>query len=265
VRSQTGTNTWVEYEDAGRGRPVVLLHAFPLCRLQWRPQSDALQSDYRVLAPDLRGFGGTSPFDDAPSIERMADDVLTLLDSIGVKEPIVLGGLSMGGYVALAFARKHSHRLRGLILADTKAEPDDDEGRAKRDKLIAFVEKTSPRDLIDQLLGNLLGQQTRDQRPAVVEQVRDLAAAQTTAGVVAALQALRDRPDARPGLAKITVPTLVIVGTEDTVTPLAASQALVGAIAGARLATIEGAGHLANLEQPEAFNATLRAFLGKLG
>src|SRR6516162_2263455 len=122
----------VAYDDVGRGRVLVLLHAFPLSRAMWRPQREALQADCRVLTPDLRGFGGTSPFAGTPALEQMADDVAGLLDALGVREPVVLGGLSMGGYVALAFVRKHAGRLAGLNLADTRAEADSAEARANR-------------------------------------------------------------------------------------------------------------------------------------
>ncbi len=155
----------LEYEDAGSGRPVVLLHAFPLARAMWHPQVEALRGRYRVLAPDLRGFGGSSPFTAAPSVETMADDVAALLDVLKVAEPVVLGGLSMGGYVALAFARRHPGRLRGLILADTRAEADSAEARANRDKTIAFARGHSAADVIEQMLPKLLGDRTRAEKP----------------------------------------------------------------------------------------------------
>src|SRR5439155_13636424 len=124
----------VGYDDAGRGKPVVLLHAFPLARSMWRPQVEALRGEFRVIVPDLRGFGETGGFTGAPSVERMADDVAALLDALKVGEPVALGGLSMGGYVALAFARRHPGRLRALVLADTRAEADTADARANRDK-----------------------------------------------------------------------------------------------------------------------------------
>jgi 3-oxoadipate enol-lactonase len=252
------------YDDAGSGPPVVLLHAFPLCRDMWHPQRDALSAEYHVFVPDLRGFGGSSPFHRTPSVEDMADDVAALLDVLKLTEPVVLGGLSMGGYVALAFARRHAAKLRALVLADTKAEADSAEAKANRDKLIEFARGHSPTDVVDQLLPKLLGDQTRAQRPQVAEEVRKIAALQTTGGIIAALQALRDRPDATPGLAATSVPTLVIVGAEDTLTPPSAAQALAKGIRGARLTTIDGAGHLSNMEQPDAFNSAVRDFLRSL-
>jgi pimeloyl-ACP methyl ester carboxylesterase len=264
MRIQVATGCWVEYEDAGRGRPVVLLHAFPLAGAMWRPQTEALQRDCRVVVPDLRGFGGTGPFTGTPSVDQMADDVVALLDELGIRVPIVLGGLSMGGYVALAFLRKHPARLGGLILADTRAEADSTEAKANRDRMIAVAEFGTARGVIDQLLPKLLGSETLARRPAVVEEVVRIASAQPTAGIIGALQAMRDRPDSTPWLASIRVPTLVLVGSEDPVTPPATAEAMAGVIPNARLAMIQGAGHLSNLEQPEAFTAAVRAFLQTL-
>jgi pimeloyl-ACP methyl ester carboxylesterase len=186
--------------------------------------------------------------------------VAALLDELKVA-PVVLAGLSMGGYVALAFARRHPARLRGLVLADTKADPDDDEGRANRDRMIAFAQNNTARAVIDQMLPKLLGADTTARRPEVAEEVRAIASRQPVAGIVGALKALRDRPDAMPGLAAVTVPTLVIVGRDDTLTPPAKSEAMAARVADARLVVLDGAGHLSNLEQPERFNAALRSFL----
>ena len=251
----------LSFDDVGDGPAVVLLHAFPLARAMWRPQVEALQGDYRVIAPDLRGFGGSRAFDAAPSVETMADDVAALLDELKLPGPVVLGGLSMGGYVALAFARRHPARLRGLVLADTKADADDAAGRANRDRLIALAEKDGARAVIDQMLPKLLGPATAAQAPQVVEEVRAVAARQTAAAIVGALKALRDRPDANPGLSAIRVPTLVLVGRDDTLTPPAKSEELAKRIPGARLVVLDGAGHLSNLEQQDRFNVALRSFL----
>jgi pimeloyl-ACP methyl ester carboxylesterase len=255
---------WVEYDDVGRGRPVVLLHAFPFARSLWRPQREALQAHYRVLTPDLRGFGGSAPFAGPPSLEVMADDVAGLLDALGVREPVVLGGLSMGGYVALAFARKYAARLRGLILADTRAEADSAEGKANRDRLIAVARERGTAAVLEGMLPKLLGDATRSGRPAVVEEVRRIATAQPAEAVAAALQAMRDRPNSTALLGRIRVRTLVVVGSEDAITPPSVAEAMVHLLPDARLAIIQGAGHLANLEQPEAFTAAVESFLKAL-
>ena len=253
----------IAYDEVGSGLPVVLLHAFPLDREMWRGQLDALSDVARVFAIDFPGFGGSKsrvPF----GIEDAGDLVAEFLAAAGVKGRAVVGGLSMGGYAALAFARRHPERLAGLILADTKAEADDDAGRAARDKSIALVKETGAAGLIDQMLPKMLCDATRETKRDVVDAVRHIAGRQTTAGVTAALAALRDRPDATPSLGNISANTLVLVGEHDTVTPPLAAASLGANIWGSKVVTVPGAAHLSNLENPEAFNVALREFLANV-
>jgi pimeloyl-ACP methyl ester carboxylesterase len=266
MRQRLASGVELGYESAGAGRPVVWLHAFPLARPMWRPQLEAVPDGWSYLAPDLRGFGESDPFGvtESRSVDTMADDVAGLLDALGVTGRVVVGGLSMGGYVALAFARRHPDRLAGLILADTRAEADSDEARANRDKQIAGLASQSVADLFETMLPKLLGDTSRARRPEVVAEARRVAAAQSSAGVADALRALRDRPDATPDLGRVEVPTLVLVGAEDTVTPPSAAEALVRGIPGARLVTVPEAGHLSNLEQPAAFNRAVEELLRTL-
>jgi 3-oxoadipate enol-lactonase len=258
-------NLTVAYEDCGRGPVVVLLHAFPMCREMWRPQLDALADAYRILAPDLPGFGGTPPVAGI-SIDQMADVVGDFLDAAGIVEPVVLGGLSMGGYVALAFARRHPQRLRGLILADTKPEPDDDTAKANRNAQLSALGdgRLTPAKLVEQMLPKVLGDDTRTSRPDVVAEVQRIAAAQSRDGIAAAVAALRDRPDAVPHLGTIRVPTLIIVGEQDTLTPPDGAKRTADRIPASRLVVIPKAGHLSNLEDPAAFTAAVRDFLSGL-
>jgi 3-oxoadipate enol-lactonase len=249
------------HDDVGRGTPVVLLHAFPLSRAMWRPQLDALPDACRLITPDLPGFGDSAPLGTPPTVEAMAEQVAALLDRIAPREKLILGGLSMGGYVAFAFARKYADRLRGLILCDTRAEPDDDAARASRDKLIEFASNNPPSAVVEQMLPKLLGPQTASSHPEVVEEVRRIAAAQRPAGIVGALRMLRERPDSRPTLATVRVPALIVVGRDDALTPVSASESMAAQIPGSRVVVIDGAGHLSNLEQPEAFNDAIRAFV----
>jgi pimeloyl-ACP methyl ester carboxylesterase len=252
------------YDDSGAGRPVVLLHGFPLSRAMWRPQHEALASVCRLIAPDLPGFGASPLLGGTPSVEAMADAVAGLLDALQLREKVILGGLSMGGYVSFAFVRKYADRLAGLILADTRAEPDDDTARANRDKLIGFASTNPPSAVLEQMLPKLVGPQTLSGRPGVVEELGRIAAAQRPAGIIAALQALRNRPDSTPTLAQVRVPTLIVVGKDDALTPPALSEKMAVAIAGAKLEAIDGAGHMSNLEQPAAFNEAVRLFLAGL-
>jgi pimeloyl-ACP methyl ester carboxylesterase len=213
------------------------------------------------LAPDLPGFGGTQRLAGTPSVEGMADRVAEWLDALSIREPVVVAGLSMGGYVTMMFARRHAARLRGLILADSKADPDDEAGKAGRDKLIALARETGPIAVIEQMMPKLLGADTVARGTALADYLRSIARAQPAGGVIDALQAMRDRPDAKPQLSVIAVPTLVVVGEQDTLTPPERSLELSRAIKDAELVRIASAGHMSNLEQPEAFNGAVRAFL----
>lgn len=252
--------TSIAYDDAGSGEIVVLLHAFPLDRVMWMPQATALAERYRVLTLDFPGFGDTQPTDTPMTVELMADLVHEWLDAIGVTKPVVVGGLSMGGYVAMALARRHPERLRGLILADTKADADDAAAKTKRDEMIQFATDKGAAAVMDKMLPNLVADDASTTMPEVVEQIRAIGHRQSTAGVIAGLGALRDRPDANPTLSKIAVPTLVIVGEKDTVTPVAQAKKLQSSIPGATLTIIPGAGHLSNLEAPGAFTDAVTAF-----
>jgi pimeloyl-ACP methyl ester carboxylesterase len=254
----------MRYEDVGTGLAVVLLHAFPLDRAMWEPQLRPLaDAGYRILAPDLPEFGETTPGSEVFAIERTADVIADFLDEIGIEKAVV-GGVSMGGYIAMAFARRHPLRLTALILADTKAPPDDDDARANRDRLIADVKVGGPTAAADALLPKLVSPTTRERHAEVIEQARSIILRQRAAAIIAALYALRDRPDALPALASIGVPTLVIVGEDDAVTPPSAAEQLARRIPGAELVMIPKAGHLSNLENAEAFNSAVISFLAKL-
>lgn len=245
--------------DRGAGTPLVLLHAFPLDRGMWRPQVAALRESARVIAIDLPGFG-ESPAPAEFTIDGAADAVAELLGELKVPKAVVCG-LSMGGYVALAFSRRHPDRLAGLILADTRAGIDDSQAKAARDKSISTVREQGSAVLFDGMLPKVLTETTRRDRPEVVEFLKSIAGRQKAEGVAAALAAMRDRPDANPGLKDIAVPTLVLVGEADTVTPGLSAANLAAQIRGSKLVNIPGAGHLSNLENPAAFNAAVREFL----
>jgi 3-oxoadipate enol-lactonase len=254
----SGRQMEIAYDDFGAGEPLVLLHAFPLDRTMWEPQLRGLADGYRVLAFDFPGFGESGAATEGFTIEALADITADFLDAIGITGAVVAIGLSMGGYVALALARQHPHRLRGLILADTKAEPDDEAAKAVRDEMANLVRTQGVAGLMDRLLPKLVSDGARSQ---LLEQVRSIAQRQSVATIVFALLALRDRPDATPGLAHVTVPTLVLVGENDAITPPQTAMALAERILGAVQVTVLGAGHLTNLEAPEEFNNQVRKFV----
>jgi len=254
----------LRYEDVGRGVPVVLLHGFPFDHVLWTPQIEPLaEAGFRILALDLPEFGESTPGSEVFTIERSADVVADFLMVLGIERAVV-GGLSMGGYIALAFARRHPELLRALILADTKASPDTIEARAGRDRMIADVKGGGSVVAADALLPKLLSTDTCESNPEVVESTRAMILRQRPAAIIAALYAMRDRPDAEPGLHTIRVPTLVLVGEHDAVTPPLSAARISGSIAGAELVHIPRAGHLSNIENPEAFNAAAIAFLRKV-
>lgn len=252
------------FDDVGSGLPVVLLHAFPLDRSMWQPQIEPLlNAGFRVVAVDLPGFGDTPCDLPCFTIDRGADHVAGLLGALGIEKAVVTG-LSMGGYVAMSIARRHAQVLAGMVLADTRAAPDVPHVRANRDKLIAAVKEKGALAAADAMLQNLLSEPTRSTNPALVERVRKIILRQSTEGLVAGLGALRDRPDAAPDLETVDVPTLVLVGEFDTVTPMITAARIAGTVRKSDLTHIPGAGHLSNLENPDAFNSALIAFLKRL-
>ena len=249
--------------ESGSGPAVVLLHAFPLSSAMWREQREALDGRYRVLTPDTRGFGGSPLGDDEPSLDRCADDVVALLDRLDL-DRVVLGGLSMGGYVAMALLRRHPERVRALVLADTKAGADPDAGRANRLRIAEAVERDGSGVLVDEVLPALLGPTTTSQRPEVAGRVRALVQAAPPAAAAWAQRAMAARPASLDVLAQTDVPALVLVGDEDALSPVADAHAMADALPQGRLVVLPGAGHLSAVEVPTQFAAALGAFLDDL-
>ncbi len=249
------------YDEVGSGLPIVLLHGFPFDHTMWSPQLEAIAAaGFRVLAPDFPRFGQSPAFGEPFTIDGAGHLIADWLSALSI-ERAVIAGLSMGGYVAMAFARQHRQRLAGLILADTKSAPDDAAGREGRDKAIAKVQVDGPAAFSESMVGKLISPKANQ---GVFDLAKSIMLRQNAEAITTALMALRDRPDATPGLAAITVPTLVIVGEEDAVTPPAAAKALSANIATSELVRIADAGHLSNIEQPEEFNRAVIAFLKKM-
>ena len=247
------------YLEAGSGWPVVLLHAFPLNADMWRPQLDQVPEGWRYIAPDLRGFGPAGGAA-AASMDDFAEDVIALLDALEI-EKATIGGLSMGGYATFALLRRASERASAVILADTRSTADTEEGRAGRAKMLETVRSKGVSAVVDEMLPKLLGDSTRRERPAVEARVREIAARNSPEAVAGAIQAMRDRPDSTSQLAGISVPVLIVVGEEDTLTPPADAESMRARITRTRLVDIPHAGHLSNLEAPEEFSAALTDFL----
>jgi 3-oxoadipate enol-lactonase len=247
-------------DDRPRGT-LLLLHAFPLNARMWDRQLALAGDGWRVIAPQLRGFDDGANEPPASTVDDYAGDVIDLLDALHIKQAVV-GGLSLGGYVAFALLRLAARYVQGLILADTRPQADTPEGVAARVRMLQLVHEKGPSAVADEMIPKLLGETTRRAGPGVEDHVRSLVLANSTDAIAGAIRALMSRPDSTPLLASIHVPTLVVVGEEDTVTPPALSEEMHRSIAGSQLVRIPHAGHLSNLEQPESFNAALAAFLG---
>jgi pimeloyl-ACP methyl ester carboxylesterase len=265
VTTTTINGTSINYADTGGdGRPVVLLHAFPLNSGQWEQQVDALSGRFRLIVPDLKGFGGSDAPEDASSysMDDYADSVAGLLDELGVQR-VTLVGLSMGGYIAFAFLRRHRDRVEALVLADTRAEADPPEGKEKRSKQQEMVRGEGTSGLIDALTGALISEATLNSKPDVVDRLRKLMD-NPPAGFVGGLEAMKTRPDSSGELSAIDVPTLVVVGEKDGVTPPDAARTIHNGVGNSEMIVIPGVGHLSNLEAPEDFTAALEKFLSAL-
>jgi len=251
------------YDDQGTGLPLVFLHAFPLNRSMWEPQIAVLSQQFRTIAIDLRGHGES----DAPlwnfSLEHYADDVRALLDHLAISQAVLVG-LSMGGYISLAFSRKYGNRLKGLILADTRAQADSPEGRTGRFHLAQTAVGHGSDAVADIMLPKLLGATSLQTNQKLVDYVRKTIRGTSVSGIVTDLMAMADRPDSVHQLGTITAPSLIVLGREDNTTPLADAQLMAERIPSARLAVIPAAGHLSNLEQPDVFNDVVTGFVGGL-
>ena len=244
----------------GAGPALLLLHAFPLGLAMWDEQVRALAEGHQVVRFDARGFGGSPPGDGLLTMERIADDAVGVLDRLGVPSAVV-GGLSMGGYAALALARRHPERIRNLVLADTRAGADSPEAKAARAVQAERVRREGARAMAEAVLPKLLGATSHQERPDLVARVRSLIEANPPRGIADALAGLAARADSTPTLREIRVPTLVVVGDEDAITPLAEAEALQRGIQGSRLAVVPRAGHLSNMENAAEFNRHVRSFL----
>jgi pimeloyl-ACP methyl ester carboxylesterase len=257
------TVSYLDTEGAGAPRhAIVLLHAFPLSSEMWRAQLAAPPPGWRVIAPDLRGFGASSPdpAEGPVAIDDYAHDVLALLDHLQLHR-VVVGGNSMGGYAAFGLIRHAAERVAGLVLSDTKAEADSEAARADRAVMLDELAEGGVAAVWRRMQAGLVGPTTRSSRPEVVERVRQIALAQHAEGVRRAIERLRSRPDSTPLLPGIACPTLVVVGEEDAITPVEVARKMRDRIPNAEMAVISGAGHLPAMERPREFGAILARFL----
>jgi 3-oxoadipate enol-lactonase len=248
--------------DEGTGRPILFVHGFPLSHDMWLAQLEEFRGTHRVIAPDLRGFGDSDVTMGIVSMEEFADDLAGLLKALGIEEPVIFCGLSMGGYVAFPFVQKYRAHLRALILCDTRPAADTYEGVQTRLKMAALTLAKGPEAALEAMMPKLLAATTPTTRPEVPERLRRVILKTSPVGIAAGLSGMAARPDSTAILPLIDVPTLILVGEEDRITPVADSQKMAEAIPGAKLVIIPQAGHMSPMENPEAVNAAIREFLG---
>ncbi len=253
----------IAYDDIGKGVPVVWVHGYPLNRSLWAPQAGALADCARNIIPDLRGWGASEAPSGVYTMEVYASDLRALLDELGL-DRAVLAGLSMGGYVALAFLRNYPERLRGLILIATRAAPDTLQVAEGRRANAERALQEGVGSIVEPMVERVLSPATLAGQPGLVRAVRTMVLASRPRGVAGALLGMAERPDSRPQLPAIGVPALVVGGADDTIVPPDELRQMAEQIPGARAVLLPKAGHLVSLEQPDAFNREVRAFLGAL-
>lgn len=249
----------LHYHDEGAGEPVLLVHGFPLSSDLFQPQRAALSARFRVITPDLRGMGRSTAAAE-PSMALYADDLVALLDHLGIGQ-VIVGGMSMGGYVVFALLRRHPERVRGVVLLDTRPGADTEDGKAGRRKMIEQARADGADAIADAMLPKMLTERTIQQQPQLADFVRSMMAATPVEGIVGSLEAMMRRPDSTSLLSDINVPALIVVGRDDQLTPPAESEKMAAAIPEARLVVIDDAAHAANLERPDAVNQALLDWL----
>lgn len=249
----------IGYDDEGTGDTLVLVHGHPFDRSMWRPQVEHFsRKRWRVIAPDLRGYGESTVVPCITPLSVFAADIAALLDHLNI-DRVVLGGLSMGGQIVLEFARTYPDRLKGLILADTFAQPETEEGRRKRHEMADRLLREGMSGYATEVLWKMVA----PHNTAAGEHVSKMMHAAPPAGAAAALRGRADRPDYTPTLGTITVPTLVLVGSDDEYTPVADAEYMHERVPGSSLVVVDGAAHMPNLERAEVFNKAVEDLLAQ--
>ncbi|MCI0492920.1 MAG: alpha/beta hydrolase [Planctomycetes bacterium] len=265
MKSATISTTNIAYVDRGNGSPVLLVHGFPLDHTMWRAQIEALADRCRVLAPDLRGFGrtplGKTDASSGIAMEQYADDLAEFLDAIGIDEPVVLSGFSMGGYIAWQFVRKYGDRLRALVQCDTRAEADSAEARAGRLKMAENAAEWGSGRVAEMMGLKLFAPQSFTTKREAVALIRAVVEHTSPAAIAAAQRGMAARPDVTSLLPTIKVPTQIIVGVEDAISPPAEMKRIAAAIPNAQFVAIPAAGHMTTVENPVAVNDALSRFV----
>ncbi|MFU8773110.1 MAG: alpha/beta fold hydrolase [Anaerolineales bacterium] len=251
----------MHYEIYGRDTPLLLIHAFPLNCQMWAPQIGDLAKEVKLIIPDMRGFGESDQPPETYRMEILADDCMALLDAVGAVQPVVIGGLSMGGYISLAFYRKYPQKVAGLILAATRASADTPEGKSNREAAAEKTKTLGVGALVSDMLPKMMAPMTYTSHPELVMHVESMMQGASVNGVVGALLGMKERPDSQDLLTQIDVPTLILHGTDDQLIPPQAAESMHEKIKGSKLSLVADAGHLLNIEQPQRFNQDVVEFL----
>ena len=257
-------NGYLAFDQLGSGIPVLFIHGYPLSRKIWQSQISGLSDIAHIITVDLRGHGESYPFEPPYTMDMLAEDCKQLLDSVDIKAPLVICGLSMGGYVTMALYRKYPQLFAAMILTSTRAVADSPVGKANREAAIKNVREHGVSYIADGMLPKTVSPATLASKPQLVKGIRDIMLETSVQGVVGASMGMRDRPDSTSTLAKASCPVLIIHGADDQIIPLSESQAMQVQIPNSKLVAIPQGGHLANMEQPEAFNQAVREFIQPL-
>jgi 3-oxoadipate enol-lactonase len=256
MNNTDNTNQTLAYESHGNGPAVLFIHGFPLSSELWRPMVSRLAAEFRLILPDLRGMG-QSVSSPTATMADFADDLARVLDEADVHAPVHVVGLSMGGYVLFEFFRRHRNRCATLSLIDTRAEPDTPDAAKARSDTANRVRREGSKIVADAMIGKLFGPYADDE---LRDQWRTIMADGDPAGVAAALEAMRDRPDSVPTLSQIDLPALVVVGEQDAITPIECAKVMHDGIKGSRLEIVPNAGHMTPVETPDELANILRSF-----
>jgi 3-oxoadipate enol-lactonase len=257
-------NLRIAYEEIGKGTPIIFVHGFPLNHKLWEPQLSGLKETMHVIAPDLPGHGESEARSGAYLMNMVADDTIGFIDALGISEPVIICGLSLGGYMLGQLFQKYGKRLSGLIFTATRASPDSVEAKLNRDRLVALARQSGLQAVVEDVLPKFMSPKTYQSRPELVAKVREIMRTTSLDGVVGDLLGMRERLDTHDLLRKVTVPALVIHGADDQLISLSEGERIRDTIPGARMCVIPDAGHLPNLEQPELFNQAVIEFIQQL-
>jgi pimeloyl-ACP methyl ester carboxylesterase len=254
-------DVWLNVEERGAGRPMLLVHGFPLDHTMWSEQIDALSSQFRVMAPDLRGFGHSDKVSGVLSMDQLADDLAALLDKLGVTEPVIFCGLSMGGYVGWRFAAKYGQRLARLIQCDTRAAADSPEAAKTRLETAERVLREGSAVVAQSMKDRLFAPETIKNQPDIVAAMESVMLATSPETMAAALRGMAERPDSTALLPRIEIPALLVGGEHDPISPPDEMRKMAQAMPNARFVEVPQAGHMAPLESPATVNAAILEFL----